>query len=45
VYVTFEENGEPITKDGGLMSIITLNDKVTGVRHVKWPKEIEIIKL
>lgn len=45
VYVTFEENGEPITKDGGLMSVITLNDKVTGVRHVKWPKEIEIIKL
>lgn len=45
VFVTFEENGEPITKDGGLMSIITLNDNVTGVRHVKWPKEIEIIKL
>lgn len=45
VYVIFEENGEPITKDGGLMSVLTLNDQVTGVRHVKWPELIEIIKL
>lgn len=45
VYIIFEENGAAITTDGGLMSVITLNDKVTGVRHVKWPKEIEIIKL
>ena len=45
VYVTFEENGAPITQDGGLMSVVTLNDKVTGVRHVKWPAKIEVIKL
>ena len=45
VYVTFEENGAPITNDGGLMSIISLDDKITGVRHVKWPAKIEIMKL
>lgn len=45
IYVIFEENGLPITNDGGLMSVITLNDKITGVRHVKWPQLIEVIKL
>lgn len=45
VYVTFEENGAPITQDGGVMSVITLDDTVTGVRHVKWPAKIEVIKL
>lgn len=45
VYVTFEENGAPITQGGGLMSVVTLNDNMTGVRHVKWPAKIEVIKL
>ncbi|MBP9712658.1 MAG: molybdopterin-dependent oxidoreductase [Sterolibacterium sp.] len=45
VYVTFEEDGAPITQDGGLMSVVTMDDTVTGVRHVKWPSRIEVIRL
>ena len=45
VYVIFEEDGAPITEDGGAMSVITLNDTVSGVRHVKWPARIEVLKL
>lgn len=41
VYVLFEENGEPIKKQGEMI-LICKNDIKTGPRHVFWLKSIEV---
>ncbi len=44
VLVLFEENGKPIDKDGAFV-LISATDKITGARHVKWLKTIEVKKI
>lgn len=44
VLVLFEENGKAIDKDGAFV-LISATDKITGARHVKWLKSIEVKKL
>ena len=44
VLVVFEVNGKPIDKDGAFVLISTI-DKITGARHVKWLKNIEVRKI
>ncbi len=44
VLVLFEENGKTIDKDGAFV-LISATDKITGARHVKWLKSIEVKKL
>lgn len=41
IYVAFEENGRPLTEEGKII-IFCSSDKVSGPRHVKWVKTIEI---
>ncbi|NTW11346.1 MAG: molybdopterin-dependent oxidoreductase [Chlorobiaceae bacterium] len=43
-FLIFEENGKPIDKDG-LFVVFCSNDKLTGLRHVKWVNNIDIIKV
>ncbi len=40
----FEENGQPIDKDGAFV-VFCATDKVTGARHVKWVSGIEVSKM
>jgi DMSO/TMAO reductase YedYZ molybdopterin-dependent catalytic subunit len=42
-YLIFEENGKPVTDDG-LFVVMCTTDLMTGARHVKWVKEIEVKK-
>ncbi len=42
--VLFEEDGEPIREDGYFV-VICLSDTLTGPRHVKWVRSIEVGKL
>lgn len=44
VLLVFEENGKPIEKDGAIV-LICAADKITGARHVKWLKTIEVRRL
>ena len=44
ILVLFEENGMPIDKDGAFV-LISATDKITGARHVKWLKTIEVKKI
>jgi DMSO/TMAO reductase YedYZ molybdopterin-dependent catalytic subunit len=44
VYVLFEENGQPIKKQGDMI-LICKNDIKTGPRHVYWLKSIEVEKV
>lgn len=44
VLVLFEENGKAIDKDGAFV-LISAMDKITGARHVKWLKTIEVKKI
>ena len=44
VLVLFEENGKAIDKDGAFV-LISVSDKITGARHVKWLAKIEIRKI
>lgn len=44
VLLVFEENGQPINEDGALV-LMSLSDTITGARHVKWLKTIEVRKL
>lgn len=41
IYVAFEENGKAITEEGKII-VFCASDKVSGPRHVKWVKGIEI---
>jgi hypothetical protein len=41
IYVAFEENGKPLVEEGKII-IFCSSDKVSGPRHVKWVKTIEI---
>jgi DMSO/TMAO reductase YedYZ molybdopterin-dependent catalytic subunit len=43
-YVLFEENGQPIKKQGELI-LICKNDIKTGPRHVFWLKSIEVYRV
>lgn len=42
-FLLFEENGKPIVDDGKFVVMCT-SDLVTGARHVKWVKSIEVKK-
>lgn len=44
VFVLFEENGRPIADDGAFV-LLTADDTVTGARHVKWLRQIEVRKV
>ena len=44
VLVLFEENGKAIDEDGAFV-LISATDKITGARHVKWLKTIEVRKI
>ncbi len=44
VLVLFEENGQPIGKNGAFV-LISLTDTISGARHVKWLKTIEVRKV
>lgn len=44
ILVLFEENGMPIDKDGAFV-LISAMDKITGAKHVKWLKTIEVKKI
>ncbi len=41
IYVAFEENGKAITEEGKII-VFCASDKVSGPRHVKWVKTIDI---
>jgi DMSO/TMAO reductase YedYZ molybdopterin-dependent catalytic subunit len=43
VFIAYEENGKPIEKEGKLVLFSTV-DKINGMRHVKWLKEINVKK-
>lgn len=42
-FLLFEENGKPIMDDGRFVVMCT-SDIITGARHVKWVKSIEVRK-
>ena len=44
VLVLFEENGKEINKDGAFV-LISGTDRITGARHIKWLKSIEVKKI
>lgn len=44
VLLVFEEEKKPLDKDGFVV-LITINDKITGPRHVKWVQSIEVKSL
>jgi len=41
IYVMFEENGMPLTEEGKII-VFCSSDTVSGPRHVKWVKSIEV---
>jgi hypothetical protein len=43
VFVAFEENGKSIEKEGNIV-LFSTNDKINGIRHVKWLKDITVKK-
>jgi hypothetical protein len=43
VYIAFAENGKPILNEGELVLFTTI-DKINGMRHIKWLKEIAVKK-
>jgi DMSO/TMAO reductase YedYZ molybdopterin-dependent catalytic subunit len=44
VFLLYEENDKPIEQDGRFV-MVSASDKITGARHVKWVKTIEVAKL
>lgn len=45
VLVLFQENGKPIPAAQGAFVLISLTDKISGARHVKWLKTIDVRKV
>lgn len=45
VLVLFEENGKPIPAAQGAFVLVSLTDKISGARHVKWLKTIDVRKV
>ncbi len=41
IMVIYEENGKPV-KDDGEFILLSINDTVNGIRHVKWLSEITV---
>jgi len=45
IIVFYEVDGKPLGKDSGLFGLISARDTRTGPRHVKWLKDISVIKV
>jgi DMSO/TMAO reductase YedYZ molybdopterin-dependent catalytic subunit len=45
VIVAFERDGEPLRDGEGRISLVSLSDIRSGVRHVKWLNRIEVKRL
>ncbi|WP_051291077.1 molybdopterin-dependent oxidoreductase [Pedobacter glucosidilyticus] len=41
VFVIFEENEKPL-EENGAFALITMDDNINGLRHLKWLKEISV---
>lgn len=45
IIVFYEVDGKPLDKDSGLIGMVSAKDTRTGPRHVKWLKDISVIKV